>query len=188
MKKGGSCVAGPHYTTVQDINRLSTPSAGRWNTHAWSSKALSSEVRLRQKAVFDFHAMGANGATGTGALCLTVIRRLYTPSTNTFKDEVISNATNSTNTCTFTLADTAEWHNFRCNIQMNVATGQATDGDGIPYWQIPAASTLPAGSSYRLMLVATVPTSSDTDVVLSYDNPDTPSFLQLSCDPNYCGL
>ena len=139
-------------TNYQAADAGDPDAISKWNLHAWASANLAFAFELTGRVSVSFHTTTVGGAAGRGMVCSTLIDRVTTAGVP--MDTVLGSAT----------YDLPSWPTTVRHLNFT--------------FDLPAAATVPAG--HRLVLVLSARGESSNDLVLLYDHPLYPSFLQTA--------
>jgi hypothetical protein len=139
-------------TSYQAADAENPDASSKWNLHAWATARLASPFALTGRFSVSFHTTTVGGAAGRGMVCATLIDRVISGGVPT--DTALGAAT----------YDLASWPTTVRHLSFT--------------FDLPHAATVASG--HRLVLVLSVRGESDNDLVLLYDHPLYPSFLQVA--------
>ncbi len=139
-------------TTYQAADSQSTGATSKWKVHAWATTTLPSPFDLTGRVSLSFHTTTVGGAAGRGMVCATLI------------DRVTANGVPTDTGLGAITYDLASWPTTPRHLSFT--------------FDLPHAATVGAG--HRLVLALSARGESDNDLVLLYDHPVYPSFLQVA--------
>jgi hypothetical protein len=124
----------------------------KWNLHAWSTNPFASTFHLTGQVTLAFFATTIDNATGTGAICASLV------------DRQVSNGVPTDRLLGFEYYETSEWPSTPRRLTFT--------------FDLPQEEDVAAG--HRLMLVVQARGESDNDLVLIYDHPLYQSLLEIA--------
>jgi hypothetical protein len=139
-------------TSYAAADSESADATSKWNVHAWATAALPAPFELTGRVSLSFYTTTVGGAAGRGMVCATLIDRVATNGVPT--DTALGAIT----------YDLASWPTSPRHLSFT--------------FDLPHAATVGAG--HRLVLAVSVRGESTNDLVLLYDHPLYPSFLQTA--------
>jgi hypothetical protein len=124
----------------------------KWNLHAWATTSLASPFTLTGRVSVSFYTTTVGGVAGRGMVCASLI------------DRVTSDGVPTDTALGATTYDLSGWPTTLRHLSFT--------------FDLPHTATVEAG--HRLVLVLSVRGESANDLVLLYDHPLYPSFLQTA--------
>lgn len=124
----------------------------KWNLHSWSTNPFASSFHLTGEVTLAFFASTIDNASGTGAVCASLV------------DRQISNGVPTDRLLGSEYYETSEWPSTPRRLTFT--------------FDLPQAEDVAAG--HRLVLVLQARGESDNDLVLLYDHPLYQSLLEVA--------
>jgi hypothetical protein len=139
-------------TSYPAADSANADAISKWNLHAWATTTLAAPFELTGRVSVSFHTTSVGGVAGRGMVCATLI------------DRSTSDGVPTDTALGATTYDLAAWPTTPRHLSFT--------------FDLPQTATVAAG--HRLVLVLSVRGESANDLVLLYDHPLYPSFLQTA--------
>ena len=161
----GSACPAASYPVANSNNNTAPTSPNKWSTHAWATKKFTQPFVLSGRVFLSLWTTSVGSQSGTGRFCATLVDRR---NVGGVPSDIVLGAMSE---------DYTPWPTTKIEPGVDCGTPSFPCGR-----QLSFSTTIPSTSvrqDSRLVMILSVPSNSDKDIVILYDDPRYRTLLEV---------